>query len=242
MDRVTPEETVRKLAGPISKLGGAFMFEAATFARGAELGMDPWAFYHCGRGGVLGNPDPSVVVAVFGFFPPALQTKAWNKGVAVMDPAETADHYATACADYGRQRFAVEGAERLADLLLTALDAADVAALPLFAGWRAKAHAAPADGPARLALALMAGREHRGSCHLVAVRAAGIAPLQAIMSGRNGEAAAEFFGWPKPWPDPALAADAMAAVEATTDALVRPAFEALSAEERAELVTGLRAL
>lgn len=239
---MTPEETVRKLAGPISKLGGAFMFDGATFARGEELGMDAWTFYHCGRGGVLGNPDPSVVVAAFGFFPPALQTKTWNKGVAVLDPAETADHYAAACVAYGRDHFAVEGAERLADLLMTALDAADVAAIPLFAGWRAKAHAAPADGPARLALALMAGREHRGSCHLVSVRAAGISPLQAVMSGRNGATAAEFFGWPQPWPDPSVAAGAMAAVEATTDALVQPAFAALSAEERDELVTGLRAL
>jgi hypothetical protein len=242
VDRVTPAETVRKLAGPIGKLGGAFMFDAATFARGAELGMDPWAFYHCGRGGVLGNPDPSVVVAAFGFFPPALQTKAWNKGVAVLDPATTAHHYAQACVEDGRTRFAVEGAERLADLLTRALDAADVAGLPLFAGWRAALHAGPADGPARLALALMAGREHRGGCHLVAVRAAGIAPLQAVMSGRNGAANAEFFGWPQPWPDPALAADAMAAAEATTDRLVQPAFEVLSADERAELVTGLRAL
>lgn len=239
---MSPEETVRKLAGPISKLGGAFMFDAATFARGEALGMDAWTFYHCGRGGVLGNPDPSVVVAAFGFFPPAVQTKSWNKGLAVMDPAKTAQAYAEACADYGRAHFAVEGAGRLADLLMTALDAADVAAIPLFAGWRALAHSGPSDGPARLALALMAGREHRGSCHLISVRAAGISPLQAIMSGRNGATAAEFFGWPQPWPDPAVAAAAMAEVEARTDALVRPAFEALTEAEREELVTGLRAL
>jgi hypothetical protein len=34
----------------------------------------------------------------------------------------------------------------------------------------------------------------------------------------------------------------MKAVEATTDDLVRPAYAALSDDERAELVTGLRAL
>ncbi len=239
---MSPEECVRRVAGPIGKLGGAFMFDQGTFARGAELGMDPWAFYHCGRGGVLGNPDPSVVVAAFGFFPPALQAKAWNKGAAVMDPAVITDHYAEACAAYGRTAFAVEGADRLADLLTRVLDAADVAGLPLFAGWRAQLHDGPDDGPARLALALMAGREHRGGSHLVAVRAAGIPPLQAIISGRNGETAAEFFGWPKPWPDPALAKEAMVAVEAVTDALVQPAFEVLTDGEREELATGLRAL
>jgi hypothetical protein len=34
----------------------------------------------------------------------------------------------------------------------------------------------------------------------------------------------------------------MKAVEVTTDAMVRPAFEALTEDERAELVAGLRAL
>lgn len=243
---MTPEECVRGVAGPISKLGGAFMFDEATFTRGQALGMDPWVFYHCGRGGALGNPDPSVVVAAFGFFPPALQTKTWNKGVRLMDPAKIFDLYAEACVEYGRQHFAFDNADRLADLLMKALDSADVAAMPLFAGWRAKVHghsfAGPSDGPGRLALALMAGREHRGSSHLVCVRAAGIDPLQAIMSGRNGAAAAEFFGWPQPWPDPALAKDQMAEVESNTDRLVLPAFAPLTDDERTELVTGLRAI
>jgi hypothetical protein len=242
VERVTPLECVRGIAGPVGKQGGAFMFDPDVFARGAELGLDLWAWYHCGRGGVLGHPDPSVVVAAFGFFPPELQTKAWRKGVAVMEPEAVADAYALACADFGRRRFAVEGADRLAELLTLAMDAAPLPGLPLFAGWRAKLYDAPSDGPARLALALMTAREHRGGNHLLAVVAAGIPPLQAIMSGRNGAAAAEFFGWPKPWPDPSLAADAMRSVEQVTDALVAPAFAALTEDERAELVAGLRAL
>jgi hypothetical protein len=239
---MTPQECVRGVAGPVGKLGGAFMFEASTFERGAELGLDPWAWYHCGRGGVLGNPHASVVVAAFGFFPPELQTKAWNKGVAKMDPAEVASLYADTCAEYGRKRFAVEGAERLAELLTLALDNAEISGLPLFAGWRHKLYDGPTDGPARLGLALMAAREHRGGNHLVACVAAGVPPLNAVLSGRYGATNAEFFGWPKPWPDPAEYADTMKAVEATTDDLVRPAFEALSEDERTELVTGLRAL
>jgi hypothetical protein len=241
---VTPEECVRGIAGPVGKLGGSWMFDAEVNARGKELGFDTWAWYHCGRGGVLGSPDASVVVAAFGFFPPALQTKAWNKGVAVMDPGQTADEYAAACAAWGTRRFdSVAAAGELADLLSTALDSAEVVGLPLFAGWRAKMHAYD-DGPdsSRLALALQAAREHRGSSHLVAVAAAGIPPLQAVMSGRYGETNAEFFGWPKPWPDPEVAREAMLAVEDVTDAMVRPAFEALSGEERAQLTAGLRAL
>lgn len=239
---MTPHECVRGVAGPVGRLGGAFMFEAAGFARGAELGLGPWSWYHCGRGGVLGNTDASVVVAAFGFFPPGLQTKAWNKGVAVMEPAEVAKEYAAYCAEYGRTRFAVEGADRLAELLTIVMDNAPIAGLPLFAGWRHQLYAGPTDGPARLALALMAAREHRGGNHLLAVVAAGVPPLNAVVSGRYGPTNAEFFGWPKPWPDPAEYADAMKAAEATTDALVRPAFAALSEAERTELVTGLRAI
>jgi hypothetical protein len=239
---MTPQECVRGVAGPVGKLGGAFMFEAAGFERGAELGLQPWSWYHLGRGGVLGKPDASVVVAAFGFFPPELQTKAWNKGIAVMDPADVAREYAAYCAEFGRTRFAVEGADRLAELLALAMDNASIAGLPLFAGWRHLLYDGPTDGPARLALALMAAREHRGGNHLLAVVAAGVPPLNAVMSGRYGQTNAEFFGWPKPWPDPAEYADEMNAVEERTDALVRPAYEALSEDERTELVTGLRAL
>ncbi|MGB8652185.1 MAG: hypothetical protein WCD35_16155 [Mycobacteriales bacterium] len=238
---MTPEECVRAVAGPVGKLGGQWMFDAAVHARGTELGFDTWSWYHCGRGGVLGSPDASVVVAAFGFFPPALQTKAWHKGVAVMAPAQAADEYAQACADWGRRRFGA-GADRLADLLTTALCTAEVAGLPLFAGWRVKLLEGPTDGPARLALALQAAREHRGGSHLVAVAAAGIPPLQAVMSGRYGATNAEFFGWPQPWPDPELAREAMLAVEDVTDAMVAPAYAVLSPDERAELTAGLRAL
>lgn len=239
---MTPEECVRGVAGPVGQTGGAWMFDGDVFARGTELGLDLWSWYHCGRGGVLGNPHPSVVVAAFGFFPPALLTKAWGKGVAVMDPADAATHYAQACVDFGRRRFTGDDSGRLAELLTLALDAADVAGLPLFAGWRQKLYDGPSDGPGRLALALMAAREHRGGSHLVACTAAGVPPLNAVLSGRNGASAAEFFGWPKPWPEPALFAEQMAAVEQVTNAMVRPAYAALSEDERQQLVTGLRAL
>lgn len=241
---MTPDECVRGIAGPVGKLGGAWMFDGEVNARGTELGLDTWAWYHCGRGGVLGAPDASVVVAAFGFFPPALQTKAWDKGVAVMDPAAIAVEYAAACAAWGTRRFgAVADAGRLADLLTTALDSAEIIGLPVFAGWRVKLHAAPeAPAASRLALALQVAREHRGGSHLVAVAAAGIPPLQAVLSGRYGATNAEFFGWPQPWPDPELAREAMLEVEDVTDAMVRPAFEVLTPEERAELTAGLRAL
>ena len=242
---VTPEEAVRGCAGPVGRLGGAWMFDEATAARGAELGLRGWSWYHCGRGGVLGDGDASVVVAAFGFFPPALQAKAWERGRAVLPPSQTAVHYARACADWGRRVFAeVEAAGRLADLGQAVADAAPVAGMPLFAGWRALARSLEvSDGPGRLALVLQVLRGRGGSAHLVAVVAQGVDPLQAVVSGRYGPGNAEFFGWPQPWPDPEAGRPAMAAAEALTDVLVRPAFAAgLSDDERTELTEGVRAL
>ena len=240
---MTAEEAVRGAAGPVGRLGGAWMFDAATQERGAGLGLKGWSWYHCGRGGVLGDTDAAVVVAAFGFFPPELQRKAWDRGRAVLPVTQIAGAYAEACADWGRRSFAdVPTAGRLADLLFRAAEAVDVAGIPVFAGWRALAPTVASDDPARLALALQVMREHRGGLHLVAVVAEGVAPLQAVVSGRYGPSNAEFFGWPQPWPDPEAGRDAMAAAEARTDELVRPAFAALSAQERAELVAGLRAL
>lgn len=242
---MTPQECVKGVAGPVGRLGGAWMFDAATDARGRELGLSTWSWYHCGRGGVLGDADSSVVVAAFGFFPPALQAEAWDNGVAVLPAQEIAGHYAQACSAWGRRVFG-EGtgvaADRLADLLVTAMGAAEPAGLPLFAGWRALLADGPTDGPGRLALALQVAREHRGGNHLVAVVATGVHPLQAVMSGRYGAKNAEFFEWPQPWPDPSLAKEQMAEAEAVTDRLVAPAYAALTADERAELTEGLRAL
>ena len=134
------------------------------------------------------------------------------------------DEYAACCADWGRRTFSsVPAAGRLADLLTAAAGSSGLMGVPLFAGWRARllSDSAPTDDPARLALALQVMREHRGGLHLVAVAAAGIDPLQAVMSGRYGAGNAEFFRWPQPWPDPELARDAMAEAERVTDVLVR---------------------
>ena len=238
---MTPVETVRAVAERIGELGGAWMRDPATAARGKELGVAGWSFYHCGRGGVLGDVDADVVVAAFGWFPPAVLRKAWDRGRAVLPVADLAREYAGCCAEWGRRTFAeVEQAGRLADLLRAAGDGVDVAGIPLFAGWRALP--APPDDPARLALALQVMREHRGGVHLIAALAQGLAPLQGLVSGRSGPANAQFFGWPEPYPDPAVGREAMTEAERVTDRLAEPAYAALSADERAELVAGLKAL
>jgi hypothetical protein len=235
---------VKGIAGAVGNVGGEWMFDATVFAKGAELGLDPWAWYHVGRGGVLGNCDPAVLVAAFGFFNPAVQVKAWNKGIAAVEPRKAAELYAAECAAFGTRRFSeVSNAGRLADLLTKALDSARIVALPVFAGWRNLLHSYDgASAPERLALALQTAREHRGGSHVVAVAGYGVDPLQALVSGRNGPPNAKFFGWPEPYPDPEAGHEAMAAAERVTNHMVAPAFAVLSDDERDELTAGLRSL
>ncbi len=237
---MTPAEAVRACAGPVGRLGGAWMFDAGVSARGAELGLTTWSWYHLGRGGVLGDGPADAVIAAFGFFPPDLQRKAWDRGRAVLPPADAAREYALACAAWGRRSFSADPA--LTDLLTRVTDAASPMGLPVFAGWRALSRAVDADDAGRLALALQVARELRGGAHLVAVAAHGVAPLQAVMSGRYGSANAEFFGWPQPWPDADAAREVMQAAEAMTDRILEPAFAVLDGAERAALAEGLRAL
>ena len=237
---MTPAEAVRGCAGPVGKLGGAWMFDDETNARAGELGLSTWSWYHCGRGGVLGDGPADVVIAAFGFFPPELQRKAWDRGSAVLPVRSIARAYAQACADWGVR--VLPSDPRLVELLTRVTDAAPAIGMPLFAGWRALAASIDTPDAGRLALALQVAREHRGGAHLVAVAAQGVEPLQAVVSGRYGEANARFFGWPEPWPAPEAGRAQMTAAEALTDQIVEPAFAALSASELDELVSGVRAL
>lgn len=237
-------EAVRGAAGPVGRLGGAWMMTPRATARGQQFGLTGWSFYYLGRAGVLGEVDASVVAATFVFFPPELLRKGWERGLQVLPLAQAHAHYVEVCREWGRQRFAGWApAGRLADLLTQVSAAAGVGGLPLFAGWRALLTgptAAVTDDAARCALALQVLREHRGGLHALAVLAAGIDPLQAVVSGRYGPDNAAMFGWPQPWPEPSLGTAAMAKAEQVTDALVAPAFAALTPAERYELVALLR--
>jgi len=62
-----------------------------------------------------------------------------------------------------------------------------------------------------------------------------MSPLEAILAGPAGEWNAEFFGWPKPYPDVSALADRRNEIEAMTDQLHALDFECLNPDERAEL-------
>ena len=78
-------------------------------------------------------------------------------------------------------------------------------------------------------------REWRGGLHLVATTAAGLSPLEAILTN-EGEGQARFFGWQGDLPDCTRLRDRQAEAQRTTDALAAAVYaRALSAAERGEL-------
>lgn len=223
----------------IQELGGGFMFSREARAYAAETGVDEFfGPYARGRGGVLGEVDADVVTAAFGFFPGHTLRTAWE---SVPIPAEKAAHrYAAACQDFGRRKLgAFDEAAHLATLMETVAAAADPAGLPLFAGWRALP--LPADPAARVMQLAHVLRELRGGLHLMAVRAAGITPLQAVLvSGsplNDGAGQARWYGWPEPFEEITDdIRDRWQQAEAITDDLIAPAFAVLDETEAADFV------
>jgi hypothetical protein len=206
--------------------------EAATEA----AGLVGWQLYFLGRHGVLGDVDPDVVTAAAYFFPADVVRTQWQAARQVMTPETSVELYVALCHEWGRRRLAgFAGADRLADLAQRVVDTADVAGLPLFAGWRALP--VPPDAPARLAHLMQVLREHRGACHGVAVVACALPPLTAVLANQGAEGNAADYGWQPPFPQ-VTAADRRLRerAEELTDDLVAPAYEGLDRAELAELV------
>ena len=90
-------------------------------------------------------------------------------------------------------------------------------------------------GPARTFQLAQVMRELRFSRHAVAIQAAGIGPLEAILSGPAGAWNAKMFGWPEPYPDVADLVEAREAAEAATDQMHAADLDVLTDDERADL-------
>jgi hypothetical protein len=227
-------DAVHATAEPLHDLGGRFMASRSTFRRGAEWGWPVGlSFYVAGRGGVLGDVDGSVVAAAFGWFNPDLLVPLWDTGVAVAGARGAARRYNEAAALWGRHRLhTVDGIGRLAELAEQLVGAAEIAALPLFAGWRAEARVDDAAGHAGQIIHVL--REWRGANHLVAAMAVGLRPIEAVLTG-DGEQQAVVCGWREPFPDCSGLRPLRDEAEALTDRLCVTAFErGLSGSERAE--------
>ncbi|MGI8664127.1 MAG: SCO6745 family protein [Acidimicrobiales bacterium] len=229
---MTPEHAAAATASAVSGLSSKFMFDAATYAAGAELGFAGIDFYFAGRGGVLGDVDADVVAAGFVFFNPTTVRAGWAASHGVMTRHEAAAAFADCAMAWATAHLGddVDWA-RLASLAGTIASAASPAAAPVFAGWRALP--VPQD-PKHAAMHQMnALRELRNARHGVAVVSCGIPVGDAVR--HRSALMTGIFGWDDgPIPD-AVAAQWEEA-EALTDHLLGLDYAALDERERTELV------
>lgn len=235
-------DCIAAVARPLHDFGDEFMSDEATAAVGLRAGFPPGRGFYCrGRFGVLGEVSVPVVQAVQGFLGPDLVTPGWLTGRPVMPAEEAAACYASAIQKWGRAHIPadadVEHFNRLAQQLI---DAADADALPLFAGWRAQP--CPADDPVGAAMQRVhVLREHRGACHLAAVRLSGLSAREAMTINLGVEQAGH-YGWPKPHPVAATLIPRWRRAENVTDELQAPLFATLTDLQRTEFAQLVGAL
>ena len=224
----------RSLRASVGLLAMEWLVHPTTFEKSAARGMPgSMAAYAMGRFGALGDvPVGNVVGAAF-FWHPDLVEALWTEGRAMIEPAAGARVWSDICAEWGEDHLGdFEGSPRLEQILEMVVTRASPLGAPLFVGWRDLVNAPP--GPGRTFQLAHAMRELRFSRHCVAVQAAGVSPLEAILSGA-APGSAPMFGWPEPYPDVSHLADGRAEIEAHTDRLHAADLDVLSDEQRAEL-------
>ncbi|MFM7263592.1 MAG: SCO6745 family protein [Acidimicrobiales bacterium] len=241
MAQMTSLELVNRTKVTIGGLGARYMLHPETAAIGTAAGYENgWAWYFTGRGGVLGDVDASVVASAFGFFGEPMVRMMWEEGTKVEGARAAGTRYAAACAEFGRRRLqGATGLERFNELAERVMSAVDGSGLSLFVALRAEA--APADPAGRAYWNICLLREWRGSEHVVAVRASGLTPAQAILTGypdaATGIKEASRRGFGDGHPDATPLADVRRRAEELTDTLQAAGYDVLSAGERAELAS-----
>lgn len=223
----------------INQVGNRFYFDPATMAHGKELGLDGFRFYFLGRGGVLGDVEPAVVVSAFGYFSPSVIEVMWSSGKEIMAPRDAARAY-LGCADrYGIANLdGLEVLDGFNDAAETIVDSVDRPALPLFAG--VAAEPLPDHPAARAYRNVCNLRELRGSTHLLAIVATGVSPAVAHAIRRPDDVAS--FGW-EPAPD--ISDDDRARLDVAdelTDRLLVPSIEALTDSQRSVFTAAVDAI
>lgn len=236
---MTPTELVRAAGPKIGSLGAAFYFDAATIARGKEIGLDGFRFYFLGRGGVLGNVEPAVVTSAFGYFDPGLVTKMWTSGSEIMAPRDAGRAYLACAQEFGRASFAdIDGLDAYCEAASAINDAADGSGLALYSGIAAEPLCDDLPGRAMQLTAVL--REYRGSAHLVAIRALNLDAGVAHAIKRPDDVT--MFGYAEA---PSITAEDRAKhdqAEEMTDSMMLGAFSAVDADGAAALMAGLEAM
>jgi len=237
---VTPELTAAAAVAPVGELDTAWSTDPRTLRRARLLELSGWAFYVAGRGGVLGDDvRPETVVAALGLIAPDAVRAGWDAARKV-GPATVAASRLAECARWGEERLSSVADERVVELAERVVEFADAVAMPLFAATRAMP--APDGGAgARAAVLVHLLREHRASAMLVAIRACGLRPVEAIIAGPEGEQEAITFGWTPPFPTRVSVLRRYAYAEALADRIAGGAYAVLAPSERVELLQRLGA-
>jgi hypothetical protein len=234
--------TVRATSVPIHDIGTAIYLSPDVAGWAAEWGYaNPFAFYFAGRGGMLGDVAADVVVSALGWFEPAAVRLMYAEGTGVAGAKKAAAHMAEAHAKWGEKHFgSVTGIDDIAAVTEEMVAGLEGSAIPLFVGWRDAERADSAGGRAAQLMQIL--REWRGGLHLVATTAAGLSPLEAILSN-EGEGQAKFFGWPAPFPGAEVLKARHDAAEEMTDALCAAGLaQALDAGKYAAFEAGVTTL
>ncbi len=223
--------TVQATSVPIHDIGSAIYLSPDVFEWASGWGWsNPIAFYFAGRGGMLGEATPDVVMSAMGWFCPTVAEAMYSEGVGVAGARVAAERMAEAHARWGDKHYAaVDGLVDAVAVSEELVDGLEGSAIPLFVGWRA---APKSETPAGRAAQLMQMlREWRGGLHLVATTAVGLSPLEAILTN-EGEGQAKFFGWSAPFPDVTPIRAKHDEAEAMTDRLCATALaQALPADK-----------
>lgn len=229
-------ECAKTLRGLVHVIGGAWLLAPETYERAPGIGLEPGMdYYYAGRFGVLGDAPLEVVASSAVFVAEPTLAAAFERATRAASPTEISADFVLACHGWGRSHFdAGPATEAVVALGGRVTAGASPVAAPLFAGWRAQP--LPDDQPAAAAQILHIIRELRMARHAVAIATVGLDPLEAIVAGPGGEANAEMFGWPRPYPDPVDFKDRRDQAEQLTTELVARDLETLDAGERGRLV------
>ncbi len=228
---MTPEQAAANARVGLAAILRAFSESPRTLQGARLLGLSGWAYHVSARAGALGDVRPETVAAALAFIAPEAVTDGWEAAVKSSAPAKVAGWHLG-----GFPRLT-----RLHDLAQRVVDRIDTAGLPLFAAWRAMP--APSSEPgARAAMLLHLLHEHRQGVHVIAVRASGLTPLEAIIAGPEGETDAVALGWQAPYPPAGPLIRRLLWADAVTDALAGQAYAALEQPERIEFAGLLESL
>jgi hypothetical protein len=233
---VTPEQAAATAKPGLAAIVGAFAESPQTLRRARLLGLSGWAYHVSARAGALGEVGPETVAATIGFIAPDAVTDGWEAAAKTTEPLEVATWHLHELCRWGNDQIGgFPRVARLCELASRVVKAADPTGLPLFAAWRAMPMPDPAPG-ATVAVMLHLLHEHRMGVHVVAVRASGLTPLQAIIAGPEGETGAVAFGWQPPYPPVGPIMRRLMWAESVADALAGQAYAHLGVAERVEFI------